>query len=91
MHWNRTRSALGVSLGALALLAAAAMGGCNTVAGAGEDVSATGNAVTRGATETESKLFPSGESNQPQSAEAPAENDQRPAYQPSPAYSTSGQ
>ncbi len=89
MQRMRTRSALGASLGVLALAAAAAMGGCNTVAGAGEDVSATGNAVTRGADETEAKLFPPG--HQPQSAQAPAESDQRPAYQPSPAYSTTGQ
>jgi predicted small secreted protein len=40
----------------LAALAALSLTACNTVAGAGKDVSATGNAVTDAAKETKSKM-----------------------------------
>jgi len=41
----------GVVLALLLAAAAPLLSACNTVAGAGQDVSATGNAVSRGATD----------------------------------------
>ena len=44
-------------LGILVVMASGIMlSACNTTAGAGQDVSATGNAVTRGARDVERKL-----------------------------------
>ena len=41
---------------AAAMAAVIALSGCNTTAGVGRDVSATGNAVTRGANDVKSGL-----------------------------------
>jgi predicted small secreted protein len=62
-------------LGFITIAAALALGACNTVAGAGEDVAAAGHAVDRGATATKDKLFNSDSSQQSQApAQAPAQS-----------------
>ncbi len=40
----------------LALLAVAALSACNTLAGAGQDLTATGNAITSGSRDVQSGL-----------------------------------
>ncbi len=50
---NRTLSLLGL---AAVMATGLALSGCNTAAGAGRDVSATGAAVTRGANDVKSGL-----------------------------------
>ena len=52
-----TRGALGITLTVFLLAGAAvSLGGCNTTAGAGQDVSAGGHAVTNAAEKTKNAL-----------------------------------
>lgn len=54
MRQRRRRGAVGLVLGALMLLGmGSVLSACNTVAGAGQDVSAIGNTVTGGAAQTQ--------------------------------------
>jgi predicted small secreted protein len=57
MKRAKIRSGVGLLLAALLLVGiASAVTACNTVAGAGQDVSAVGNTVTTGATATKRAL-----------------------------------
>jgi len=62
-----------IGLSALLLTAGAALGGCNTVRGAGEDVASLGTAVEHGASKTENMMF-GGSSSQPASTEEQQQN-----------------
>jgi predicted small secreted protein len=53
----RQRPFLIVPLSVLVVVSALMLGGCNTISGAGQDVSAIGRGVDRGAQATEEKVF----------------------------------
>jgi predicted small secreted protein len=63
---GRTGAAVLIPLSFLLLLSAVALGGCNTVSGAGEDIAATGRAIDRGSQVTEQKVFNSDQQQQQQ-------------------------